>query len=218
MNCLIIFHTNPNMNNYNTFEPIIEHEMNPLNKLCGLRNLILFLFILQNLTIQAQILHVQGDVVNVRNSASTSGAIVVKAKRLDQLSLIRRDKIEVLNGIEDYWYFVKTESGKEGYVFGHFTSLKREGQKTADLTLNDVSMGDCYHLVFGDIDFGSGYNNLGDFDAISEDESNPEPRFVGKRFRVTYNDLYCLEYPMCNPDLAPTTIQTPTIVKLELLK
>ena len=105
--------------------------MKQYNKLCGLRRLITCLFILQNLTVYAQIIYVQGDVINVRNSASTSGAIVVKAKRLDQLAFIRRDKLEVLNGIEDYWYFVNTESGQEGYVFGHFTSLKREGQKTA---------------------------------------------------------------------------------------
>lgn len=176
-----------------------------------------FLFLLSQ-SLCAQVLYVQGDVVNIRNSASTSGAIVVKAKRLEELTTIRRDKLEVVNGVEDYWYCVRTKAGKEGFVFGHFTSGKKEGQKTAELILTDVSMGDCYHLVFGEIDFGMGYNNLGDFEAIAEDESNPTPRYIGKRFRVTYNDLYSMQSEMCNPDYPLELVQVPTIVNLELLK
>ncbi len=166
----------------------------------------------------AQVLFVQGDVVNIRSSASTSGAVVVKAKRLDELTLIKRAQLEVVNGIEDYWYFVRTNNGKEGYVFGQFTSLKREGQRTEELILNEVSMGDCYHLIFGEIDFGSGKNDLGDFEAISDDETSAEPRYIGKRFRVTYNELYCMQYPMCNPDLPLELAQVPTILKLQILE
>ncbi|MFM7310203.1 MAG: SH3 domain-containing protein, partial [Flavobacteriales bacterium] len=81
-------------------------------------------------TSSAQLIYIQGDVVNIRSAASTSGTVVVKAKRLDELTLVRRDKLDVVNGMEDYWYVVRTPAGKEGFVFGHFTSWKREGQET----------------------------------------------------------------------------------------
>jgi hypothetical protein len=164
----------------------------------------------------AQTLIIQGDVVNIRSVASTSASIVAKAKRLEELSVIFQSKREVVNGVEDYWYNVQNAAGQKGFVFGHFTSLKEQGRQTQTLTFDGIAVGDCYHIMFGDLDFGSGINQLGSYESILEDEDNPNPRYVGRKFRVTYNNLYTLQSDYCNPELPEHFVEVPTILKLEL--
>lgn len=184
-----------------------------MKKILTLIFLVPFLFFAQSELI------VQGDVVNLRKIADVSGEVVTKVKRFDRLTIVETGKVATVNGIKDNWYKVKTETGKIGYVFGHFTSLKREGQITQVMTLNDVSWGDCFHLIFDDIDFGSAMNDLGVYwDQIEKDSYVDDKVMVGTVFNVTYNSLFTQEYEYCNPDSPLMVVQTPTIVQIEKIE
>ena len=161
--------------------------------------------------------YVQGDVVNIRNAPSAQGTVVAKVKRLERLTILQKSSQDVIGGVTDNWYQVKTQGGKTGYVFGNFTSLKREGQKTEILVLTEMFFGDCLHLVFSDHSFGLAYNNFGRFDDLIDDADSDKPKYVGRRFRVTYNDLFTMHYEACNSDLPGELIKTETIVNLELI-
>lgn len=176
--------------------------------------IIFFLFVPLLVSSQTKLI-VQGDVVNVRKLADVNSEIVVKVKRFDALVGIEKANQATINGITDYWYKVQTPSGKLGYVFGHFTSWKKEGQITSIMTLNDVMFGDCFHIVFDEIDFGDGWNDLGKFDDIEEDAYNDEKVYVGMKFRVTYNTLYSKKSLGCSPEQPEELIETETIVNLE---
>jgi hypothetical protein len=80
-----------------------------------------------------------------------------------------------------------------------------------------LSFGDCFHLLLGDIDFGLAYNNYGSVDDLTDDADSETPKYVGKKFRVTYNDLFTMYYEACNPDLPGELIKTATIVNLQLV-
>jgi hypothetical protein len=178
-----------------------------------------FVFLIPFLFFAQTELIVQGEVVNVRKLADVSGELMAKVKRFDRLSIIEIGKEATINGVTDNWYKVKLETGKIGYVFGHFTSLKREGQITQTMTLNDVSWGDCFHLVFDDIDFGGAMNDLGVYwEQIEKDSYVDDKALVGTVFSVTYNSLFAKEYEYCNPDLPLKVVQTPTIVQIEKIE
>jgi hypothetical protein len=183
-----------------------------------MKHIVLF-FLLMPLTILAQsnTLFVQGDVVNIRSAPNAQGAVVAKAKRLERLTVLQKSNQDVIGGITDFWYQVQTENGKTGYVFGNFTSLKLEGQKTAILVLSELYFGDCLHLAFGDHSFGLAYNNYGSVDDLTDDADSETPKYVGKKFRVTYNDLFTMYYEACNGDLPGKLIKTETIVNLQLV-
>jgi len=166
---------------------------------------------------QSNTLFVQGDVVNIRKAPNAQAEVVAKAKRLERLTVLQKSNQDVIGGITDFWYQVKTENGKVGFVFGNFTSLKMEGQKSEVLVLTDMFFGDCLHLAFGDHSFGLAYNNFGSVDDLIDDADSDAPKYVGKRFRVTYNDLYTMYYEACNPDLPGKLIKTETIVGLQLV-
>jgi hypothetical protein len=182
-----------------------------------MKKLFLFLFLLP-ISIFAQTeLIIQGDVVNIRKSPNVQGEVVVKAKRFERLSVLQKASQDFIGGVTDYWYRVQTASGKVGYVFGNFTSLKMEGQKTEVLVLTDMFFGDCLHLAFGDHSFGLAYNNFGSVDDLIDDADSDSPKYVGKKFRVTYNDLFTMYYEACNGDLPGKLIKTETIVNLQLV-
>jgi uncharacterized protein YgiM (DUF1202 family) len=183
-----------------------------------MKQLVLF-FLLLPLSMIAQLntLYVQGDVVNIRSAPNAQGAVVAKAKRLERLDVLQQSAQDIVGGVTDNWYQVRTPSGKTGYVFGNFTSLKREGQKTEILVLTEMFFGDCLHLVFGDHSFGLADNNFGQVDDLIDDADSDAPKYVGRKFRVTYNDLYTIHYEACNSDLPGELIKTETIVNLQLI-
>lgn len=183
-----------------------------------MKHIVLF-FLLMPLTILAQsnTLFVQGDVVNIRKEPNAQAEVVAKAKRLERLTVLQKSNQDVIGGITDFWYQVKTENGKVGFVFGNFTSLKLEGQKIGVFVLSELYFGDCFHLVLGDIDFGLAYNNYGSVDDLTDDADSETPKYLGKKFKVTYNDLYTMYYEACNPDLPGKLIKTETIVGLQLV-
>ncbi|MBM3452271.1 MAG: SH3 domain-containing protein [Bacteroidetes bacterium] len=161
-------------------------------------------------------LNVQGDVVNVRKQPEVTSEVVIKVKRFDKLTVLEKGKEATVNGIIDNWYKIETEGGKIGFVFGHFTSWKREGKVTKPMTLSDVSWGDCFHLIFDGIDFGNAINDLGIYEQEIENDSYADDKIlVGTLFNVTYNSLFTVEYEYCNPESPAVVIQTPTIVRIE---
>ena len=104
-----------------------------------MKHIVLF-FLLMPLTILAQsnTLFVQGDVVNIRKEPNAQAEVVAKAKRLERLTVLQKSNQDVIGGITDFWYQVKTENGKVGFVFGNFTSLKLEGQKIGVFVLSEL--------------------------------------------------------------------------------
>ncbi len=180
--------------------------------------LYLFLLFLLPISIFAQTeLIIQGDVVNIRKSPNVQGEVVAKAKRFERLTVLQKASQDFIGGVTDYWYRVQTASGKVGYVFGNFTSLKLEGQRTEDMYLSEISMGDCFHIIFGNHDFGFGYNNYGAYSDFIDEFDSGIPKYVGKKFRVTYNELFSMCSEACNPELPEKLIKTETIVNLILL-
>ncbi len=161
---------------------------------------------------------IQGDVVNVRNAPNVSGSVVGKLKRFEQVRVLEKSSEATVNGITDYWYKIQFGNNQSGYVFGQFTSYKREGQITKTMVLNEIMWGDCFHLVFDDIDFGTGINNLEAIPDLESDADRDEKVYVGRKFLVTYNNLFATQYEMCNPELQSHLIQTPTIVRIEMVK
>lgn len=86
-----------------------------------------FLLFLLPISIFAQTeLIIQGDVVNIRKAPNVQGEVVAKAKRFESLTVLQKAAQDVIGGVTDYWYRVQTSTGKVGYVFGNFTSLKLE--------------------------------------------------------------------------------------------
>jgi hypothetical protein len=176
----------------------------------------LFLLFLLPISIFAQTeLIIQGDVVNIRKAPNVQGEVVAKVKRFEHLTVLQKASQDFIGGVTDYWYRVQTSTGKVGYVFGNFTSLKLEGQRTEDIYLSEISMGDCFHIIFGNHDFG--YNNYGAYSDFIDEFDSGIPKYVGKKFRVTYNELFSMCSEACNPELPEKLIKTETIVNLILL-
>jgi Bacterial SH3 domain len=160
---------------------------------------------------------IQGDVCNVRNAPNTTAEIVGKVKRFDNLKILETAAEMEVNGNLDNWYKVALPNGKSGFVFGHFTSLKRQGQITKVMELQDIMWGDCFHLILDDIDFGSAMNQLDGVPNLEEDADRDDKIFVGRKFKVTYNELFSIQHEFCNPDLKEFIVPTPTIISIELL-
>jgi uncharacterized protein YgiM (DUF1202 family) len=164
--------------------------------------------------------------LNIRDRESTDGNKLGLLKQMEEVKVIQRGKKDIIDGIEDYWYQV-SYAGKVGYVFGHYTNLKLQGRKTVLLPYSGCGFGDLFHLIFEDmnqnsantIDFGFGKNNYSGFELCLEDSEGfnyPNPQYVGKYFKITYNDLFARTY--CNAPIDYSICVKPvkTIVKLEL--
>lgn len=162
--------------------------------------------------------------VNVRASENTSSEILVLLKQFEEVNVLSRGKKDVINGITDYWYKVSYERGKSGYVFGEYTSLKLSGQKKITASFTECVMGDLFHLMFGDYDFGEGNNNLMGYElCITDSNSDFEeeianPKYKGKKFELIINDLVSKTYcdPPDNYDICIKNV--PTIVSIKLLE
>jgi hypothetical protein len=182
-----------------------------------MKKLLLFLFLLPISIIAQTELIIQGDVVNIRKVPNVQGEVVAKAKRFERLTVLQHASQDLIGGVTDYWYRVQTSAGKVGYVFGSFTSLKLEGQRTEDLYFTEISFGDCFHVIFGDHDFGMARNSFGVYSDLIDEYDSGIPKYVGKKFRVTYNELFTMASEACNPELPEELVKTETIVNLILL-
>jgi hypothetical protein len=182
-----------------------------------MKKLLILLFLLPLSLFAQNELIIQGDVVNIRKAPNVQGEVVTKAKRFDSLTILQKASQDVIGGVTDFWYRVQTSTGKVGYVFGNFTSLKLEGQRTEEMYLSEISMGDCFHIIIGNHDFGLGYNNFGAYSDFIDEFDSGIPKYVGKKFRVTYNELFCMSSFACSPEQPEELTKTETIVNLILL-
>jgi len=65
-----------------------------------------------------------GDKVNVRQTAKTDGKVLETLNKEVEVEAIARSKEqETIDKTFDYWYQVKTASGKTGWVFGSFLTV-----------------------------------------------------------------------------------------------
>lgn len=162
--------------------------------------------------------------VNVRASESTTSEILVLLKQFDEVNVLSRGKKDVINGITDYWYKISYERGKAGYVFGEYTSLKLSGQKIIAVSFTDCVMGDLFHLMFDDYDFGEGKNNLMGYELCITDPNSDfddeiaNPKYIGKKFELVINDLVSKTYcdPPDNYDICIKNV--PTIVSIKMME
>lgn len=176
---------------------------------------------------QAQLVQIQ-EKTKIYAEESIASIQLYSLDILDDISIIEVGKEDVVNGKSDYWYKVEKELYNEstwelektigGYVFGHFTSLKVEGQQIVRQVFEGCSMGDCYHLTFTDYDFG-GSNNVDPFAyelCLEADEVYGDPAFVGVEMTLFINDLWTHDYEYCNPDNEPKLVKKPAIIMIML--
>lgn len=82
-----------------------------------------------NVFCQDVLIYTLGDEVNIRSNPSSTATIVTKVEKFTDFNVIEKGPKESIKGNTDYWYKVKN-SEYEGWVFGHYTSLKQAGRKT----------------------------------------------------------------------------------------
>jgi hypothetical protein len=164
----------------------------------------------------------------LRNKPINSANIVLELIEFDEIKILQKGKEDTIDNQKDFWYQVKTKKNIIGWVFGADTSLKQSGQITAFLSFENYDFGDLEHYIFIDkknkitLDFGQGNNNFGAFDFIFLNEEQEEytgnPKYMGKEFKVTYNNLiakvYC-DYPI---DTNICIKQVPTIIQIQIIE
>jgi hypothetical protein len=186
------------------------------------------ILILCTLTLSAQQVDIQ-EPCSIHEKPDLAGKKLHSLGTLDDVTIIAKSVKGTVNGKSDYWYDVEKVIYDEvtweevktikGYVFGHFTSFKMEGQQTMTLVFDGCEFGDCFHLMFGDYDFGGASNVLDLPEELCLDGEEgilANPNYKGKKMALTINDLNVWDYEYCNPDSEPVMIKTPTIVHLEL--
>jgi len=67
-----------------------------------------------------------GDQIWVRSVPKT-GDVVLKLNDGTQCEMLEKGELQIINGIEDYWYKIKYD-GEEGWVFGSQTSLQQTSE------------------------------------------------------------------------------------------
>jgi len=185
------------------------------------RMIIIGLFYIGTMSIVAQKNIIIQENVNLRATENTKGKVLSKLIQLSRVKVISQGKSDTVNGFIDHWYKVETEKKLTGYLFGYFTSLKKEGQKNIIALFTGCSMGDLYHLEFdnGKYDFGEGQNNLGQYELCIGDDMDVtgNPKYLNKKFELIINDL--VSRVCCDPSCEETCIKkVPTIVELKLIE
>jgi len=168
-----------------------------------------------------KVLTIQGDGINIRQEANVNSRVVLKLNTTDRCDVLSIGNKETVSGKEDYWYKVKYQS-KIGWVFGAFTSFRQEGRETITATFKDCFSGDIGHLIFVDTngkewDFGQGPWNLGEYkfciDPEELGEAEPNPKYVGKEFKIIYNVIKEAAYLTSDG-----IIDCPTIIEITFIK
>lgn len=164
------------------------------------------LVLVSNMYCQEILLYTLGDNVNIRSTPSTSATVVTKVEKFTEFIVEEVGKKETINGNTDYWYKVKFNE-IEGWIFGHFTSLRQEGRKTLILKYIAYDFSDYDYpamITFKDksgkaYEFSSWTMPPMSFDltnGISNGENKANPELIGKDFKLTINYLpYKFEDP-----------------------
>lgn len=146
--------------------------------------------------INAITLFINEESVSIRKSPSMDSEILEIGKLFDQYEIISQSKVDSIiekkYWFKDNWYFIKTKNGKTGYIFGHFTSLKKDGQLSYIMKLEELNWEDGqFHFIFTEnTDFGKGRNELGRYGSlIIEDSHRKNPYLIGRKFDITFNYL-----------------------------
>jgi uncharacterized protein YgiM (DUF1202 family) len=139
-------------------------------------------------------LYVQVPILNVRSQPSLNATVLEKLKQLDKATVLEKGKSDVIDGITDFWYKVKTSNNIVGWVFGHLTSLKQAGQQTVIKKFTYSGMGDDFHLIFEDLDFGYGRNNPACDKLYKGDDMSPDSTYLNKKFELVINSLVNIVY------------------------
>jgi hypothetical protein len=167
----------------------------------------------------------QTEKANIRESPNSNGKLAVQVKIFERLIILQKNQKDIVNGVEDYWYKVKTETEKEGYIFGDLTSLRLVGKKTEFLAFEDQLGGDCISFTFSGIKlFFSGTNGY-EFPTIYTESKTNElidsirngGDFEKKKFKITYNNLILPTGDYCSTDLMSTNKRVNVIMNIELI-
>ncbi len=96
---------------------------------------------------------ITGNVVNLRSAPSLDAAVVKKCSKGEPLITIGRSENTVRIGkIDRYWYRVRTQRGREGWIYGQYLQVL-DGNARGDARL----LRDLIHLEFYDKLFHSEY-------------------------------------------------------------
>jgi hypothetical protein len=96
----------------------------------GISFIIIYVAIVSsNVFSQDILIYTLGDNVNIRSNPSITATVVAKVENYTDFIVIEKGVKEKINGNSDFWYNVKNNE-VEGWVFGHFTSLRQAGRKT----------------------------------------------------------------------------------------
>lgn len=140
--------------------------------------------------------------VRLRSTPSTSGEILQVVPGFTDVKIREQLQMEKVGTNTDHWYKVQVNdaTGKTGYIFGHFLSLRQAGRKTLTLKYTSVEVGDFYHFIFTNVATGEqveyGMNYLDDnINLLDESETEMNPKYANKLFKAVVNKL---------PGLVPT--------------
>lgn len=156
----------------------------------------LILLILITFNLSANTLFINEKSISIKKSPSLNSETIENAELFDEYEVINVSKLDSVKSsnvwFKDNWYVVKTKNNEIGYVFGHFTSLKKDGQLSYIMVLENLNWeGNVFHFIFTEYtDFGKGRNQLGRYGKfILEDSYRKKPYLIGRKFNITYNYL-----------------------------
>lgn len=153
---------------------------------------------------------IRGENVNVRAEADPGSKVLFQVSTGDAVEKVGESTFfETIGKLSDFWYKIRMD-GKEGWIFGAFTSQKlSEHSRKDEMIFRGAGMGDYYHCSFdwadessreghgwkceryytnaeGNWDFGYGGNSesISGFQLSIDGESNTA--LEGKRFMVEW--------------------------------
>jgi len=174
-------------------------------------------------------LEIVQNTVYLKNKASISSEKLVLINQFEKVKILLKGKKEIISNQEDFWYKVKLQNKISEWIFGTDLNLKQTGQKTQIFEFVNYNFDDLEHIFFKNIenntkiDFGQGYNNLCGFNFNFENTEYEEyigyPKYIGKKFKITYNNL--ISDKLCAfPESyqGKCIIPTPSIIKIERIE
>lgn len=189
---------------------------------------------------------ITGDRVNVRAAPRLDAKVVTQVDIQNGYAQLEvSDFFETIGEKTDFWYKIDLGEGKNGWVFGAFTTAAlSQHERTDRLVFEDIAFGDYFHLVFtwpagdgygwknnryamqadGSCDFGyGGPHELNDYelDIVIEDGELSEivanPEFQGRKFDVTWRVKLSDAYEG-EGSMETVPMETPQILGLKLVE